>query len=919
MLSNLVARARSLWKGIRRRPDVESEMAEEFRLHQEMRAADLVRAGLSPAAAARQARLEFGSAERYKDEARASRGLRRIDDLHVSWLDVKLGIRMLAKYPGITLVGGLAMAFAIWMGAGAFELVTQVMRPRLPLPAGDRIVALRNWDVEKSRPEHRALHDLVAWREELRTVRHVGAYRTLQRNLVIAPGNGEPAEVAEISAAGFRVARVPALLGRPLVEADERAGAPPVLVIGHDVWRARFESDPRVVGRVVQLGRTAYTIVGVMPERFAFPVAHDLWVPLRVAALEHPRRAGPAIQVFGRLAPGVSMDEARAELTTLGRRAAAEFRDTHEHLQPQVMPFAKSILDLSTMRSAAVLSINIPLLMLLVLICGNVALLMFARAATRESELVVRSALGASRGRIVMQLFAEALVLGTLAALVGLAAAGFGLRWVMGIIEGTFLEGRRLPFWFQDSLSPTTILYAALLTLVAAAIAGIMPALKVTHAVGTRLKQASAGAGGLRFGGVWTAIIVAQVAVTIAFPVTVFFVRRDGLQIEQADVGMPAERFLSMRLEMDREPPGDAAPDTTRAAFLARYRERVREVTRRLTLDPGVLGVTFADRLPGMYHPYRLVEVDDGGAAPLDPRWAGYRVSSANVDADFFRTVGVAPRAGRTFHPGDLASDARAVIVNESFVKGVFGGRNPIGRRVRYIHFEEWDRDSQVEPGPWHEIVGVVPDMGMAVGADVGQEAGGDPKVAGFYHPVAPDAAYPVHLAVHVRGSPATFGSRLRAIVTDIDPTLRLYDLMPLDGVNDHELRFLAFWFRMLAGFSAIALTLSLAGIYSVMTFTVSRRTREIGIRVALGAPRRRVIAAVFRRPLLQLAGGLAGGVALTSLLLRAYNGGRLPGAEVAKLAAYALVMTGIFLLACIVPTRRALRVEPTEALRDDG
>ena len=474
MRGRIIARARSLWRGVRGSSRLQAEMDEEFRLHQELRAADLVRDGLTLAAAARQARLEFGSTERFKDEGRRSRGLRRFDDLRVSWLDFKLGFRMLARYPGLTLVGGLAMAFAIWVGAATFELVTQVIRPTLPLPGGDRIVAIRNWDTEASRPESRALHDFVAWRDELKAVRELGAYRTLERNLITGDGHGEPVEVAEISASAFRLVRVAPLLGRSLIDADEQAGAPPVAVIGHDVWQARFGGDPAVVGQTVRFGSTRTTVVGVMPEGFAFPVAQSFWVPLRLNALDHARRDGPSIDIFGRLAPDATLQEAQAELTTLGKRAAADFPTTHARLVPQVMPYARSVVDVTGWQSLAVLSMNLPLALFLALVCGNVALLLFARAATRESEIVVRSALGASRGRIIMQLFAEALVLGGMAALVGLAAAGFGLRWAMSIVEAEFLNGDRLPFWFSDRLSPTTVLYAAALTVFGVVISNVM-------------------------------------------------------------------------------------------------------------------------------------------------------------------------------------------------------------------------------------------------------------------------------------------------------------------------------------------------------------------------------------------------------------------------------------------------------------
>jgi hypothetical protein len=297
--------------------------------------------------------------------------------------------------------------------------------------------------------------------------------------------------------------------------------------------------------------------------------------------------------------------------------------------------------------------------------------------------------LGASRGRIVAQLFAEALVLGGVAAAVGLAAAGFGLRWVMGVVEGEFLSGNPLPFWFTDRLSTTTLLYTALLTVLGAVIAGVVPGLKVTRALGARLKQASAGGGGLKFGGVWTAVIVAQIAVTVAFPVVTLDVRRNAVDIRKTDIGVPAQEYLTLRLEMDRETSTGADADTSRAAFVARYRAAYQELARRVEGEPSVTGVAFAERLPRTYHPHRLVDVDDGGAAPLRPEWPAYRVSSAGVGPGFFDVFAAPVIAGRPFSAADHAADygvpgadgARGgvVIVNQSFVQRVLGGRNPIG------------------------------------------------------------------------------------------------------------------------------------------------------------------------------------------------------------------------------------------------
>jgi putative ABC transport system permease protein len=836
-----------------------------------------------------------------------------------SLLDFRLGVRMLFRYPGLTVVGVLAMAFAIWVGAGSFEFIRQVVHPQLPLEEGHRVVGIQLWDAVRGGVERRALHDLETWREELSSIEDVGGFRAVHRNLAIEGSGAEPIEAAEISASAFRVARARPLLGRTLVDGDEQAAAPPVVVIGYDVWQRRFGGDPDVIGRSVRLGSESRTVVGVMPEGFLFPVAHSLWVPLRISAMEHARREGPAIRVFGRLAPGVSMDEARVELATLGARAAADHPATHEHLRPQVMPYARSIINMSGLQSLALLSGNVLLIMLLVLICSNVALLMFARAASRESELMVRSALGASRGRIVVQLFTEALVLGGIAAVIGLGAAGYGLRWALSLVEGEVVrEGARFPFWFNDSLSAATIVYAILLTLLGAAIAGVLPALKVTRGIQARLREAAAG-GNLKFGGVWIAVIIAQVAVTVAFPAAAYFVRQSAMMLRTADVGIEEQRYLTARFELDRtdrpapDGPVHHVPVSQAAPFAGRVRATYRELERRLMAEPAVTGVTFADRLPRMYHPARTIEVDAGGAAPVDPRWPdGYRVSSASVDPRYFDVLEAPILAGRGFTAADVTSDAHAIIVNESFVRSVLGGRNPVGRRVRPLHYEEWDepRPADEEVAPWYEIVGVVEDLGMSFGRD--------PKSAGFYHAVDADAAYPIHIAMHVNGDAKSFVPRLRQIANAVDPGLRLYDPMPLNEVSDAELQFLRFWFQLILMVSAVALVLSLAGIYSITAFTVARRTREIGIRIALGSSRRGVIHAILARSLTHIGIGTAIGIAMVASCLLVASAGDMSAGGAARLIGYAALMMAVCMLACIVPTRRALRIQPTEAMRQE-
>ena len=829
------------------------------------------------------------------------------------WLDFKVGGRMLVKYPALAIVGGLAMAFAICVGALIFEVLRPFVHPTLPLPEGARIVQVLNWDVAANQPEPRALHDFIVWRGTLRSVTELGAWRDVTRNLSVPGAETRPVQVAEITASGFRVAQGEPLLGRALVASDEQPDAPRVAVLGYEVWQRRFGGDPDVLGRTVQLGSDHATVVGVMREGFAFPVSHELWTPLRPDSVEQAPRSGPAITVFGMLAPGVTLETAQAELTTIGRRAAVERPGTHEHLQPRVAPYVKMFSSNPSGEERVIaFSIYVFAVMLLVIVCGNVGLLMFARAAARESELVMRTALGATRSRIVLQMFAEALALGGAAAVVGLVAAGFALRsWGREFLE---LNLGQLPFWFELRVSPGAVLVALGLTVLGAAIAGVVPALKVTRGLGPRLKQAAAGAGGLQFGGVWTAVIIVQVAITVAFPALVYVEQWQMRHIQTFDAGFATQEYLAVRIEMD----ADSALVAQRASFAL----TVEELRRRVADDPNVAGVTLVDRLPLTDRPQYDIELSDGASVTArTTRAAGAEAGPlreatvAGIEPSYFDVLEAPVLAGRTFRMTDLAPTATGVaIVDQGFVDQVLQGRNPIGQQVRFV--QDGDDAATPDTNPWYEIVGVVKELGMGSPLRPG-------RAAGFYLPATPDQFDQVYMMMHVRGDPMALGPKLREIAATVSPALRLSELQRVDEVKNGMLWVMRLWLRVTILATAIALLLSLAGIYAVLSFTVARRTREIGVRVALGASRQRVVLAIFRRPLIQVALGILAGALL--IVVAGSIETEMPGlsgefslANVAKLVAYAILMLGVCLLACVVPTRRALGVEPTIALRAD-
>ena len=891
------ARARLLF-----RREAEERMNEEITFHLEMEAERLVREeGLAPQEARRRAVIAFGLAERHKDAMRDGRGLAWLDRLGGLALDFKLGGRMLIKYPGLTVIGGLAMAFGIWFGAVTFHMFGLVTSTKLPLPDGDRIVKVQNWDTKLAQDEDRVLYDYQRWRSA-RSITDLGAYRDANPNLAGADGVAQPAMAAEITASAFRIAPERPLLGRVLDVSDERAGAAPVVLLGHGVWTRRFGADPRIVGRNVRLGNGFATVVGVMPDGYGFPIAHELWLPLRTDVAGVEPRSGAPITVFGRLASGMTFEHAQAELTAFGRRLAAEHPTTHEHLQPRVIAYTQTDGDSGDMAQVKAL-VYFFVVVLVVVVCSTVALLLFARAAARQTELLVRSALGASRRRIVTQLFAEALVLAGVAAVVGLAAAQLALtRLGKPYIEFNY---GRLPFWYDFTLSPTTIGYALALAVIGAVVAGVLPARKITRGLGTQLRAGSAGGGGASFGGVWTAVIVTQVALTVMIPAAAMLVRSESQRIAAYDFGFPAQEYLGVTLGLDG-PPGEApTPETG-----ARLGTLVEALRARLEAEPGVAGVTFVDQLPGTFHAARHLEV---ASLPGNPSsW----VRTARVPTSYFDVLKAPTIAGRPFMSADLSPDAHVVIVDQGFVDRVMGGRNPIGHRVRMS--AEQTPDSNAAQGPWYEIVGLVKGLGMS-------HVDARRRPAGVYLPFVPGDQGTLGIIVHGQGDPLSIAPRVRELATAVDPALRVEQMTRLDQVAAPQLWFLNLWMRIILGLTAVALLLSLSGIYAVLSYTVARRTREIGVRVALGASARRVIASVFRRPLTQVTLGVIGGSILIVVAAIAVQNTQeftavkpsgLTFGDVALLTGYTILMLGVCLLACVVPTLRALRVQPTEALR---
>ena len=813
----------------------------------------------------------------------------RLPRLGLSGLDFKLGVRMLVRYPVLTLIGSGSLALAIAIGSTVFAFISLMLWPRLPLPDGDQVVIVQHHDQSANTPESRVVADFLRWRGGTGTLGDLAAGRRRARNLRLGDGIVEPISIAEVTASTFAMTRVAPILGRTLTDADASAAAPPVLVIGERIWRERFAADPGLLGAQVLVSDVPTAVVGVMPAAFRFPSVFEAWQPLKIDDATVKPRAGMGITIWARMKPSVTPAQANAELAVLSAQAAADWPATHVHLIADVQPVAFS--EISNPEERTLLAfMNLVVALLVLVVSGNVALLMFARAATRESEIVVRTALGASRGRLVAQFVAEALVLSAIAAIAGLTLGQQAMAWGVNTFTRVANDGELLPFWITSTLPPISIAYGIGLALMATAVTGILPALKMTKGISSRLRETSAGGGGLKFGGVWTVLIVTQIAVTVTFPAMAFFATRAAWQVEDQQIGVPAERYLSARLSRES------------GMTQARFETGVRRVREDLAAVSGVARVSLADRLPLMWNGHYAIEMDEGGQAPTDSELeglvTGHRVSTASVGPDFFPTFEAAPIAGRVLGPADYGDAPHVAVVNQSFVKKVLGGRNAIGRRIRY----------QVDSGPaepWREIVGVVRDMGMAVEPS--------PKTAGVYLPIRLREVVSVMIAARVSGDMTASTNALRSIVAKADPALRVSEVQPLSLVTANGLRTITYVVRALSLVSLAALILALSGIYAVMSFAVSRRTREIGIRVALGSKPSRVVLAILRRPLLQVTAGIVFGGALTFVIARLIQI-KLGFSPV--LIGYLLVMLSVCLLACVVPARRALNVDPIAALR---
>ncbi len=883
LLREWTRRAWGALSGRRTDDDLQRELAAHLAFAED----ELRRAGHTADESRRLARAGAGGRIQALEALRDQRGLPWLDS---SWLDVKLGLRLLVTHWRLTLAGGLAMTVAIAIAAIVFAAFDMMMWSPLPLDEGERVVAIQVWDREAGKRRDATWQDVERWQGSLRSVGEVGAFQAIRHNVITADGSIELATIAEVSAAAFRVARVAPLIGRAIADADAEPGAAPVVVIGHDVWQRRFGGVPDVIGRELKLDREAHVVIGVMPEGFAFPFNFHYWVPLRREVTGVIRNTGPEGVVFGRLAPGATLARAHAEVSALGiLQGDPPSTTTGARVVPYPFAFTG---DFEPGELRLLWSMSSLLLVLLLLPpCANIAILNYARTVTRQQEFAARHALGGSRARIVWQLFIESLVLTAASASVALLI----LR-VVSVIAAERLQTMPggPPFWMTFDVSYRTLLFVAGLALTGAAVSGLVPALQATGRLARLGAGALAGRTSVRLGATWTALVIAQVAVSVAVLPLASELAWGTIRTGVVGPGFAAGEYATARVSL---PEPHTVP----------FANRVAELTRRLQADPRITGVSSALQPPGE-EPWVLADIEgrDVPAEVLNGQAPGFRARFNQVDAAFFDLYQVPHLGGRRFDDG-AAPAADAVIVNRNFANTIAPGGNALGHRFRYVRPNNGAWPHIVEADRWFEVVGVVGNLPVTT----------DARVA--YHIAPQGQIHPVHLQVHLRGDIAGLAEQLRAVVAGVDPALHVDEVRTLSEIyREHR-------FGDNVGAIAIGavtgslLLLSGAGLYALMAFTVAQRRREIGIRSALGAPRGRLMAAVFRRAFWQIGAGSAAGV-LTAYLVGRYvpidQIGGLPIPGILPLAASFMLLIGV--VAALGPARRGLRIDPTEALRSE-
>jgi putative ABC transport system permease protein len=881
---SLASRTRCLWRSLFLRARVERDLDEEVRAYVEMLAAERVAAGESEQEARRAASIELGGVEQVKERVRDVRAGVLLETI---LQDLRHGARALARTPGFTLAAVVALALGIGANTAILSVVEAVLLRPLPYEDPDRLVVILHRGENPVSPAN-----FADWRRQGRAFERMGAAEYWTPNLTGAD-RPEKLVALRLTSEVLPMLGVRPVLGRFFLPEEEEPGREREVILSHGLWHRRFGADPKILGRQITIDGAPYTIVGVMPRGFQFApfwvTRAELWAPLALG----PRvgnREGSSLRAFARVKRGVSLGEARAEMATITARLEREYPGTNRHVT--VLPLKEKVV--SDVRPALLVLLGAVGLVLLIA-CANVAHMLLARAAARKKEVAVRSALGASRSRMIRQLLTESLVLALGGGGAGLLLAVYGIRVLVALspasiprIEGVGVDGRVL----------LLTLAASLLTGIAFGLAPAMHA-SAANASDSLREGAHGSTEGIRRNRLRSLLVGSEFALALVLLVGAGLMMRSFIALRAIDPGFDPKNVLTMVVSVTGS---KEAPPGERALFYRQLLEAVRSLR-------GVQAASAINHLPlaGDIWGWPFNVEGRPRPRPGETPNAAYRV----VFPGYFRTMGIPVLRGRDIAESDDLRAPGVVVVNEWLARRYWPNENPIGKRITL--------DDPKESASWLTVVGVVKDAVRKNWAAAPEEEIYLPYLQNRYYLENP-GAHVAYLTLVVRSSadPAAMAPAIRDVVWSFDRNLPVSEVQTMERVVADSTAEPRFNLLLLAAFAAVAVILAAVGIYGVMSYSVSRRTHEIGIRIALGAERADVVRLVVGQGMLvALAGagaGMAGALALTRLMASLLYGVRTT--DPPTYLAVAFLLGGVALAASYLPARRATRIDPLTALR---
>ncbi len=882
-MSSVVSRTFALCRNLFRRTKVEQELSDELAQAFDFLVETKIRNGAAPSEARRLAAIELGGVEQLKEEIRERRAGYSLEAL---FQDVRFGLRMLLKTPGFTVVVVATLGLSIGANTAIFSLVNGVLLRPLSFPGAERIIFIEGKNPAAGINQSNISYlDFLDWSQQTDLFASTAAY--WNGNAQFGADGAEPERVprAGVTVGFFSVLGVQPALGRAFVPEDDKGYPQTVAIVSHGLWKRRFGSDPNIVGKQVQISGSSMTIIGVMPPGFEYPDHCQVWVPCAVNLKDEPRdnRAWSAI---ARLKPGVELKQAQTRLSAVNEQLAKQFHETNKGWDVSLLTLQEWLVrDLKPSLLALLGAVGFVLL----IACANVANLVLARSAARQKEMAIRAAMGASRSRILRQMLTESVLLSAIGGVVGVVISIWLTRVLMSILP----EGAaRIE---QVGIDYRVLIFALGVSALTGIIFGLVPALQASKLdVTGALKEGGRTGEGHRRTNARSLLLIGEVALSLMLLVGAGLLIKSFLRLQEVRLGFNPHHVLAAQLNL--QGPNYKPPQ---------YVEFFRQLTERLEAEPGVQAVGGSVNLPLNATGYAIGRafIPEGRPLTVDE---SKDASFSTITGDYFRALQIPLVAGRFFEPRDTADGPRVVIINETTARRHFGSpTEAIGKRLSIWAAFRGNTDKSL----W-EIVGVVGDTKTG-----SLTVEGDLQI---YVPHAQDSQWNfMGLVIRTAGDPSGFASTLRRDVQALNKDQPIYNVRTFDDIVMNALGTRRVSMQLFTVFACAALLLAAIGIYGVVAYSVSQRTQEIGIRMALGAQKSDILRLIVRQgvtlTLVGVVAGLAGAFALTRLIANLLFG--VGASDPLTFIAISLLLIAVAFLACLLPARRATKLNPVIAL----